>query len=503
VPAQPSVPQTRAAAHPQRWIVLVVLLIASFMNLLDVTIVNVAMPSMEAGLGSNPSDIEWVVAGYVLAFALGLLPFGRLGDIIGRKQLFLVGAGLFTLASAACGSAPSTGWLIAARVLEGIGGGIMTPQVLAIVQVIFPPQERGLAFSLFAFCNALASVTGPIIGGFLISANLFDLDWRPIFLANVPFGLLAVIAGNFLIPATSGDRRTLGNDYVGIALSIGAILALIFPLVEGQSLGWPLWLFAMMAVGGALLAVFYAWERSRAKAGKPQLLSVGLLHEPNFLLGAMMTMVFYSAVPGLFLVLALFLQGGFGFTPLHSGLTTVPWPIGVAIASGFGAWLGSRFLLPRLIVGIALMAMGMIVFRVVLTETVNTVNEWYFAPPLLIAGCGLGVLVSSLFQTTLSTVPADEAGAGSGALQAFQQVGGALGVALLGEIFFATLAADLSLGTPPHAAYVAAAGDALFYAIGAFLLLALMVPFIRMPRGAETGAPRIPKDVSLVSAGGP
>ena len=191
------VPQSKAEADPKRWIALAVLLLASFMNLIDVTIVNVAIPSMQTNLGADPSQIEWVIAAYVLAFALGLLPFGRLGDIVGRTHMFLIGVAAFTVASAACGLAPSIEWLIAARVLQGLAGAMMTPQVLAIATVTFPPEERGQSFSLFGLSAGLAAVAGPIIGGLLIGANLGGLDWRPIFLVNVPVGILAIVLGWF------------------------------------------------------------------------------------------------------------------------------------------------------------------------------------------------------------------------------------------------------------------------------------------------------------------
>lgn len=478
------VPKTAAEADPRRWAALAVLLLATFMNLLDLTIVNVAIPSLQSSFHSNPSQIEWVTAGYALAFALGLLPFGRLGDIIGRRRLFLSGVVIFTIASAACGTAPTIEWLIASRVLEGIGGGIMMPQVLALMQVMFPPQEKGLAFSLFGLISGLASVTGPIVGGLIIATNLFGLDWRPIFLVNVPFGLLAIIAGMFLIPITKGDR-TLKNDYVGMAISSVAILSIVYPLVQGQTMGWPAWLFAMMAGGMVLIAVFYLRERSRERQGKAVLLSPHLLHEPNFLLGAVLTLLFFSAIPGLFMLMALFLQEGFGFTPLQSGLTTVPWPIGVAIASAASGRLGSQFLRFRLLAGIILLIIGLSVLRIVITGVMNTIDTWAFVPPLVTGGLGLGLVISALFQITLGMVPPEEAGAGSGTLQTFQQVGGATGIALLGQIFFSAVAADLANGMAPHVAYVTAIGDALYYDLGVFILMAFLAPFLRpTPKGA-------------------
>ena len=232
-------PLDKASADPRRWIALALLLLANFMNLMDVTIVNVALPSLQQNLGADSTHIEWVIAAYVLAFALGLLPFGRLGDIVGRKRMFLLGVTAFTVASALCGLAPNIETLIAARAFQGVGAAIMTPQVLAIAQVTFPPQERGLAFSLFGLSAGLASVCGPILGGLLIDANIAGLDWRPIFLVNVPFGIIAVAVGWFLIRNLPGNS-TLRNDYVGIAIFGVSILLLVFPIIEGRNFGWPL-----------------------------------------------------------------------------------------------------------------------------------------------------------------------------------------------------------------------------------------------------------------------
>jgi EmrB/QacA subfamily drug resistance transporter len=473
------VPQTPAEADPRRWLALAVLLIANFMNLIDVTIVNVALPSMQTRLGAEASQIEWVVAAYILAFALGLLPFGRLGDIVGRKKMFLIGVAGFTLASALCGMAPNIEMLIAARVLQGFAGSMMTPQVLAIVQVTFPPQEKGLAFSLFGLSAGLASVAGPLVGGLLIGADLWGLDWRPIFLVNIPFGLLAIVAGSILITKVPGNT-TLKNDYVGIAIFGVAILFLVFPLIEGRTYGWPLWAFAMVAVSILAMVAFYLWEQKRERHSQPQLLTAHLLRNGNFLLGATIATLFFSGIPGFFLVIAIFLQSGFGFTPLESGLTTIPFSIGVLVISVLSGRLGSNFLRCRLAGGAIVLAIGMVCSRLVISGVADSVDHWWFAFPLAISGMGLGVGISALFQSVLSGIPARDAGAGSGALQAFQQVGGALGVAIMGEIFFTTLTNGLaSAPASPHASFVSAASNALLYEIGVFVVVAALTPFLK------------------------
>ena len=481
---------TAAPPDPRRWIALVVLLIANFMNLIDVTIVNVALPSMRTGLGASDTQIEWVVAAYILAFALGLLPFGRLGDILGRTTLFLWGVAGFTVASALCGMAPNIEFLIIARVIQGLAGAMMTPQVLAIATVTFPPHERGQAFSLFGLSAGLAAVCGPILGGLLIDAQLFGLDWQPIFLVNVPVGIAAVVAGLYLIPRVPG-HPDIKNDYVGIALFGISIIALVFPIVEGRAYDWPLWAFAMIAAGVVGLVAFFFWQRARAQRNEPQLLNYDLLTNKDFMFGAFVVTIFASGIPGMFMVISLLLQGGFGFSPLESGLTNTPFSVGVLIASAIAGRFGANYLRARLAGAGALLAGGIGWLHFIIANLGDTIDHWSFLPPLLLAGIGLGLGFSSLFQLVLANVPPRDAGAGSGSLQAFQQVGGALGVALVGQLFFTTLATDFAAGSAPHAAFANATANALWYQVAAFTAVLLLAFLFKAPkRGVGSAAPQ-------------
>ncbi len=468
--------QAASPPDPRRWPALFFLLLASFMNMIDVTIVNVALPVMQADLGANSSQIEWVVASYVLAFALFLLPFGRLGDILGRRKMFLWGVMAFTIGSLLCGVAPTIETLIGARVLQGIAGAMMTPQVLSIATVMFPPKERGFAFSFFGLTAGLASVAGPMAGGLLISADLWGLDWRPIFLINIPLGIIAVVAAMRYVPKVP-PHPGLKNDFVGIAIFGASILAIVFPLVEGRVYGWPTWAFGLIAAGILGLVAFYFWERRREKQGLSELLPVALLANRNFAVGTLMTLVFFSGVPGLFMVLAIFFQTGFGFTPLDSGLATVAFPVGVLVASQINGRMANKWLSRRLFAGAVLLAIGMVMIHMVITGIGETVDAWAFVPGLLIGGLGMSTAISALFQTILQGVPHKDAGSASGSLQAFQQVGGALGVALVGEIFFSTL--ERGGAASMQAGFVNAATNATWYQIAAFAVVALMVPLLK------------------------
>lgn len=473
---------SRHEHHERRWIAMAILLIAGFMNLIDVTIVNVALPSLQSGLGATSAEIEWVVAAYIMAFAIGLLPFGRLGDMLGRRRIFLLGVGAFTIASALCGLAPGINTLIAARVLQGIGGAMMTPQTLAIAQVIFPPKERGLAFALFGVTAGLAAVSGPLIGGLLIDADIFGLSWRPIFLVNIPVGLFAILAGLKYIPAMEGNRD-VGIDIGGIALAGLTLLLVVFPLIEGRELGWPAWIFALSVAAIPSGWLFVRWQHRQADAGGPQLLPVTLMSNASFMGGVLTASLFFSAVPGFFMVFAVFLQTGFGLTPLQSGLTTVPFSAGVFLASMLSGRLGPRWQRQRIFIGSAMLFCAMLWLQSLVGGLGTSVHSSLFLPPFLIAGLGLGTAVSPLFQLALSSVPDRDAGSASGGVQSFQQVGGALGVAVMGQLFFGRLMS----GTVPVAdypTYIDSLYHALFYPVFAFGLTALAVFFLK-PQAAQ------------------
>lgn len=288
-------------AYEKRWPALFTILMAMFMNLLDVTIVNVSLPSLQKDMGASSTEIEWVVAGFILAFALGLLPFGRYGDIVGKKKMFLFGVAAFTTASVLCGAAPNIEFLVAARVIQGAAGAIMTPQVLSIAQTIFPPHERAAAFSLFGLTAGLASVIGPVLGGLLLNADLFGLTWRPIFLMNVPVGILALFLGVKFIPVIPGNTG-MRNDFGGILIVCAAMFLLIFPLIEGRNYAWAPWCFLMMAGAAALFILFVFWEGRQNRNDQPQLLPVTLMKNRNFIIGAFMSLTFFSAVPPFFLI---------------------------------------------------------------------------------------------------------------------------------------------------------------------------------------------------------
>ncbi|MBS1304049.1 MFS transporter [Loktanella sp. SALINAS62] len=453
-----------------RWIAMAALLVAGFMNLMDVTIVNVAIPSLAEAFGATDSEIEWVVAVYILTFALLLLPMGRLGDVFGRRRMFVAGVCVFTVGSALCGMAPSIEALIAARILQGIGGAMMTPQTLAIVPALFAPKERGLAFALFGLSAGLASVSGPVLGGALIGADIAGLGWRPIFLVNIPVGVIAVAGALWFVPNLPG-RKGLEIDFVGIALAAATLFCVLFPLIEGRQLGWPVWLFVMMALAVPLTGVFVWWQRRRAAIGRAQLLPVALFRNRNYMIGSVLVMLLFAGIPGFFFVLAILLQVGNGLTALQSGLTTMPFSIGVLVASVMAGRLGNRIPKWRISVGGLLLVACMMILPFVVPYAGETLSRTALVLPLFLGGLGLGTAISPMFNTVLAQVSDGDTGSASGALQSFQQLGGALGLAVMGQLFFGYLGGN-GESVP---AYSTALQHALWFSTVTFASVALFV----------------------------
>lgn len=456
---------------------LAALYLAAFMNILDVTVVNLALPSIRSGLGASDTELEWVLVVYVLTFAAGLLPFGRFGDIIGRERMFVVGVSGFTLSSLCCGLAPDVHVLIASRAVQGLSGAMMIPQILAIVHGMIPGPERGKAIGLFGSVNAFGAVAGPLVGGVIVSLDIAGLSWRPIFLINVPLGLLSLWGALRFLPKMRAAEG-LRADWTGTILFTLTIFTFLFPLVEGRQLGWPAWCFVMMA-GAAGLAFMFLWvELLKAEKGRAQVLPVLLLKDPVFAGGVLFVGFFFSGLAGLFFVLALFLQSGLGFTAFNAGLAFAAHPLGVMAASGLTGRLGDRWLEGRVLAGVFVIVLGLVILLAVLRGSPQGVSVESFLIPLLAIGTGTGTAIAALFQTILSRVSGSDSGAGSGVMQAFQQIGIALGLALQGQLFFSALGA----GASPFA-YVEAFRTVLLYPLGVFTLLTVVAMTVAAVRG--------------------
>jgi EmrB/QacA subfamily drug resistance transporter len=434
------------ALDPRRWAALVVILAAGFMDLLDVTIVNVAAPSILRDLQATYAQFEWVISGYLLGFAALLITGGRLGDIFGRKRIFLLGVAGFTVASALCGVAVSPGMLIGARFFEGAMAGLMVPQILAIIHVTFPPQERGKVFGVWGGVLGSASVAGVVLGGVLVQWNLAGWGWRPIFLVNIPVGAAALAAAWFVVPE-SRSPAALRLDLVGMLLAITGVLMLVYPLTEGRSLGWPAWTFVLMAGSAVVMAVFVAYERWRTRRAGSPLVVLSLFRARSFTAGMTVWAIFFVASGAFFLVWTLYLQVGLGWTPLHAGLTAVSFAVGAATGAGLSVQVFTpRFGRSALMAGALVNAAGFAGYAWLSSHYGPGIHSWQMLVPLAVAGFGFGLVAAALVDLILTGVPVRDAGSGSGVLSTAQQVGMALGYALVGVVFFGLLASGSGHG---------------------------------------------------------
>jgi EmrB/QacA subfamily drug resistance transporter len=427
-------------------------LLAFFMDLLDTTIVNVALPAVQRGLGASRAELQWVLAGYTLAFALFLMAGGRLGDIFGYRRLFLLGTAGFSVASAACGLAPTAEVLIAARLVQGLMAAVMVPQILALTQVLYPSAaQRQHISAYYGALAGVATVGGPVLGALLIAWDLAGLGWRLIFLVNLPFGVLAFVLAAKHLPA-GGSSQKLTLDVTGVGLLLLAMTLLLVPSIEGPELGWPLWAAAMLALCPFAFGAFALQQRRRDRLDRSALAAPALFRARSFVLGNLLIGVFFAVVSGFFLALTLFLQVGLGYTVLRAGLTSVPFSLGVSLTS----ILVTRWLLPRLArragvptsprrgvlsAGPLLMAAGLIGFATSVSLFGASLTPWQIVPSLLLAGIGMGCVVASMYPFVLADVPLADAGAASGIVNAVNQIGGVLGVAGIGAVFFGALGA--------------------------------------------------------------
>jgi EmrB/QacA subfamily drug resistance transporter len=410
---------------------LAVVVIADIMDVLDSTVANLAGPSIRADLGGADTTVQWVLAAYTATFALGLVTSGRLGDLVGRRRLFLAGMAGFTLSSLACGLAPNVWFLIVARALQGLCGSVMIPQGFALVKIVFPPEHLRRALIPFGPIMGLATVAGPIVAGWLLHLNLFGGQWRSIFLINIPIGVAAWLLGTRVLPRNAGEQTTR-LDLRGVALLTLASALLIIPLVQGRELGWPPWTYAMMAASIPVLALFALSER---RSPHP-VIAPTLLRKRSFIVGLVIVCGFYAALTGFQLALNLMLQLGAHWTPLHTGLTLIPWALGSAIAVGLaGAFLAERLGRTTLHLGLGIAAAGLIALGWTVAQ--YTVTSWTLAPALLITGFGSGLVFIPIFDYVLGDATPDEVGTGSGMLNAVQQFANATGAAALGTAFFA------------------------------------------------------------------
>ncbi len=433
-PAELTSGSPAAAPYRWRWVVLAVVLAAEIMDLMDSTIVTIAGPSIRRALGGGASTLQWLSAGYTLAFAVLLVTGARLGDIFGRRRLFLVGSAGFTLMSAACAAAPSPGLLIAFRVLQGAFGALLIPQGFGMLKEVFPESEMPKVFATFGPVMGLSAIAAPILAGVLIDADLWGTGWRLVFLINVPVGVFALVAALQVLPR-GASHPGVRLDVPGMTLVGGALVAIIYPLIQGRADGWPPWMFVALGGGVALLAIFVWYERRRPSA---PLIEPSLLRNRTYTSGIAVALAFFGAFVGLILVISLFCQLGERFSPIHAGLTLVPLTVGMVLGMLASFALVGRMGRHLVHIGVGLVAAGTIGLAITASGA-DSASTADLAPSLFLVGVGSGLSFGQLFDFILAGVAMDEVGSASGVLNAVQQLAGALGVAVLGTVFFSKL----------------------------------------------------------------
>ncbi len=425
-----------ADSEPTRnpWLILVVLCAAVFMLLLDTTVVNVAQRKIQIGLGATLSEIQWVLDSYILAYAVLLLSFGRLGDVFGRKKLFIVGMAIFTAASALCGVSSWLGDLVGisgvnalifARVLQGVGGAFMMPQTLSLITVVFPPDKRGAAMGIWGGIVALGAVIGPIVGGLIVT----DYAWEWIFLINVPVGIVAILATLAIVPESVDPRASRTIDWGGVLLSGVGIFALVFALIEGNAMGWTNPLIVVLAIAGLLLLAAFVWWEQRAS---DPMMKLELFRLRNFWVGNVISFVVAFGMFGIFFPMTIFLQGALGYSPIRAGLTMTPMSLMIMVAAPLSGRLsdrvGARWILTG---GLTLMAVGI----VLIIGAIGADTTWQsLLPALVVTGTGMGMTFAPMTAAAMREVPPRIAGSASGILNTTRNVGQVLGIAVLGSL---------------------------------------------------------------------
>jgi EmrB/QacA subfamily drug resistance transporter len=429
----PSSVQTARQPDARRWLMLAVVLCAALIAVLDTFIVNVAIPSIEGELHANFAQIQLVVAGYTLAYAVLLVTGGRLGDLYGRKRLFMLGVGSFTAFSALCGLAPNAILLIFFRVLQGGAAALMFPQVLSFIQVSFEPAERPRAFGYFTAVTGLGSILGQVLGGFLLSANIFNMGWRSIFLVNVPIGILALLAASLLL-RESRRPETRSLDFGGMVLLICALFLLVFPLVEGGNAGWPLWALICLFLAVPCFIAFLMYEQRITRQGKSPLIALVLFQQRRFSAGILTVALSYALFAANLFLFAFYLQIILGLTPLRAGLVIMTVSIGYVLASSLNAVVSGSLGKRSLQVTATLVTLG---YLLIFLTVQFLVPSWGIVPLLIalfVLGLGTGSLMTPLLNKTLEGIAHHNAGAASGIFTTAMSTAGALGIAVIGLI---------------------------------------------------------------------
>jgi len=434
--ARPETPETKYSP----WLILFTLVLGFFMILLDTTIVNVAIPQMSAHLDASLSDILWILNGYILVYAVLLITAGRLGDLYGPKPLFLIGLVVFTASSAACGLAQTPTQMIIFRIVQGIGGALLTPQTLSVITMIFPPAKRGAAFGIWGAVAGVSTVAGPTLGGWLTT----DFSWRWIFFVNVPIGIFAIVIASIVMPNIKLNRQHK-LDIPGVALSTASLFLITYGLIEGPTYDWgkawgPITIPMIIGAGAVLLALFFYMQYVERE--REPLVPFSIFKDRNFTLMNFVVMAIGFGMLGLFLPLTIYLQSVLGLTALQAGLTTAPMSVismfVAPVAGRMSDKIGGKWIL---FAGVSLFAGGM---GILIDSAHVGSSRLHLLPGLIVAGFGLGMTFAPLQTVAMRNIQPREAGAASGLINTTRQLGAVIGSAAVGALLQSQLQSEFS-----------------------------------------------------------
>ena len=475
------------SAHPRRWAAAVVMILAALLDMIDGSIVNTALPSIGRGLHTSPAELQWTVSAYLLGFAATLIIAGHLGDRYGRKPLFLTGVAAFAVASLASSIADSPSHLIAARAVQGVAAAVLMPQVLASFRVMFDGAERGKVFALYGAIAGIATAVGVLLGGVLTDWNLFGWGWRTIFAVNIPLAVVVLVLGALWIPG-SRERAAGRVNLPANVLLAACLVAIVLPLVEGRSYGWPTWGWFCLGGGVAGLILLSLVQSMRGRGTTYPLLPTRLFRARAFSAGLLIQMLFFGAMSGFMLAFTLWLQSGQDYSPAQAGLLMVAFSGGAFVTAPIVDGLVVKYGRSVLIFGGAVMAGGFFWTQFAARHAADVhTGAWPLVPGLVVAGAGLGLLIVPLANVVLTAVPAELAGGASGVFSTAQQFGGALGVAVIGNVFFANLGGGSTNGNGMTNG-IAHAGPWAVAAFGLCTLLCFALPRQSVTAHHEPGA---------------
>jgi EmrB/QacA subfamily drug resistance transporter len=450
------------SSNHHRWLALLIVLMAPFMATVDFYIIFVASPSIQYGLHASPEQIQFVIAGYTIAYGVNLITAGRLGDTYGRKRIFMIGMTSFVITSTLCAFAQDPLTLIITRVFQGTAAALMFPQALSIIQATFTSKQKNVAVAFFGIALGIGATAGQLLGGFLVQANLFNLDWRLIFLVNVPIGIGTLIAA-LLIVHESKSEKPIQLDIGGAAFMSVILFLILYPLIEGRSAGWPWWMYAAIILSIILIVSFILFERRLStsehyntknskrlhSASKSPLVPLLLFKDRSFVIGTSIIIIFYIGYTAFIFVLTFYLQNGLGLSPLTSGLTFLPLGVGFLVSSSLTPKIVPKLDAGILKIGAIIIIIGYVLLIITTHQESNIGLRWSeLLQYMFIIGIGNGFLVVPLIDIILSRVRDQQyAGAASGVYNTMTAIGNAMGIAFIGSIFFGLIGTGSSPAT--------------------------------------------------------